>query len=67
MVDLSVLYEISTLPFAPSQEEVAQEAMRRAVRLFGLRRFALFLGAGKGCKLAVFHGFKNSREIKKGP
>ena len=64
MVDLSVLYEISTLPFAPSQEEVAQEAMRRAVRLFGLRRFALFLGAGKGCKLAVFHGFKNSREIK---
>jgi len=52
---LSALYEFSSLPLFSSEEEIAEEAMQKAVRRFGLRRFALLTGPKGDRKLVASH------------
>jgi len=63
---LSALCEFSSLPLFSSEEEIAEEAMQKAVRRFGLRRFALLTGPKGDRKLVASHGFKNPQEVQEG-
>jgi PAS domain S-box-containing protein len=56
--ELSALYEISSLSFSDSEENLVEEAMEKAVRLFGVHYFALFTGH----QLAASWGFRNEEE-----
>ncbi|MHC1610785.1 MAG: PAS domain-containing sensor histidine kinase [Candidatus Methanospirareceae archaeon] len=56
--ELSALYEISSLSFSDSEEDLVEEAMEKAVRLFGVHYFALFTGR----QSAASWGFRDEEE-----
>lgn len=61
--ELLALYEISSIPFLYSEESLVEEIREKAVRLFGIRYFALSLGPKDHRKLAKSFGFRNLGEI----
>ena len=65
IAELSVLYEISSLSFSNSEKDFAEEAAEKAARLFGARRFALFVDSKDNQRLLVSWGFRNPNDIPK--
>ncbi|MCK4581143.1 MAG: hypothetical protein KAU10_07315, partial [Dehalococcoidia bacterium] len=63
LAELSALYEIASLAPSDSEEGFAREAMEKAARLSGVRRFALFKGPVRHGHLLASWGFKSAREI----
>lgn len=66
--ELSALYEISSIRFEDSKAtlmEFVREAMERAVRLFGVSRYALFIGLEGHRELVTSWGFRDSDEVQK--
>lgn len=61
--ELLALYEISSIPFLYSEESLVEEIREKAVKLFGIRYFALFIGPKDHRRLAKSFGFRNLGEI----
>jgi len=61
--ELLALYEISSIPFLYSEESLVEEIREKAVKLFGIRYFALSLGPKDYRRLAKSFGFRNLGEI----
>jgi len=61
--ELLALYEISSIPFLYSEESLVEEIREKAVRLFGVRYFALSIGPKDHGRLARSFGFRNLGEI----
>lgn len=61
--ELLALYEISSIPFFYSEESLLEEIREKAVRLFGVRYFALSIGPKDHRRLARSFGFRNLGEI----
>lgn len=62
--ELSVLHEISRLRLSAPVDELADEAMEKAVRLFGLSRFALLLRQQEGGdRLASVCGLRDRGDL----
>ncbi len=61
--ELLALYEISSIPFLYSEESLVEEVREKAVRLFGVRYFALSIGPKDHRRLAKSFGFRNLEEI----
>ena len=64
VAELSVLYEISSLGFAESEEQLGREAAEKASRLFGARYFALLRGPLLQQKPVVMWGVRNENDLK---
>ena len=63
--ELAILYEISSLSFSDSEEDLAEEAREKATRLFGLRHLVLLLGPKDKRRLAASWGFRRTEDIAK--
>jgi len=63
--ELLALYEISSIPFLYSEESLVEEIREKAVRLFGIRYFAVSIGPKDNRRLAKSFGFRNLEEISK--
>jgi len=61
--ELLALYEISSIPFLYSEESLVEEIREKAVRLFGIRYFALSIGPKDHRRLTKSFGFRNLEEI----
>ena len=64
MVELSVLYEIPSLSFSGSLDDLSEEIIEKATRLFGVRRLALFSGSGEHRQLVLSWGFRATSDIE---
>lgn len=62
IAELSSLYEISSILFLSSEDEILKEALRKATRLFGVRFFVLF-DYGKNDVISSL-GFRDPAKIK---
>jgi len=65
VVELSALHEISSLALSDSLGNFGEEAMEKAVRLFGLRRFVLLAGLENDRQLLACWGFKDASNIRR--
>ena len=59
VAELSTLYEISSLSNLLSPDQLAHDALEKALRLFGVRRFALWSGPSDVRKLLAMSGLKD--------
>lgn len=57
--ELSALYEISSLSSAPSPGQFGHEALEKALRLFGVSRFALWSGPPEARQLLSMSGIRD--------
>lgn len=64
VAELSVLYEIASLGFANSEEQLGREAAEKASRLFGARYFALLRGPLLQQTPVVVWGVRDENELK---
>ena len=62
VAELSALHEISSLAFAATEEQLAQEATEKVARLFGARCFAVASGLRPRQRLLMSSGFKTPEE-----
>lgn len=61
--ELLALYEVSTLSFPEKLEDLAQEVIEKATRLFGARRLAIALHEGEKRGHLVQWGFRRGEEL----
>lgn len=59
IAELSALYEISSLLFLDSEEEILRESLEKAVRLFGVRYYLLFYVKEGDIEVISSWGFRN--------
>lgn len=65
VAELSVLYEIASLPLLRSEQELRDKVIENAARSLGVSRFALFLGSRGNRRLLASFGFRDSQKIEK--
>lgn len=61
IAELSSLYEISSILFLRSKEEILKEAVEKAIRLFGVRHFLLFDKKTEDMDVIASWGLKDSK------
>jgi PAS domain S-box-containing protein len=61
--ELSALYELSSISFSGSEEELIALAVKKAARLFSVRHLALFAGPKANRQLIASWGFRNPDHI----
>ncbi len=59
IAELSALYEISSLLFLDSEEDILRESLEKAVRLFGVRYYLLFYVKEGDIEVISSWGFRN--------
>jgi len=62
-VELSAIYEFSSLGFSKSEEDLADMVIKKVPRLFSVRYLALFWGLKENQHLIASWGFKTQEEI----
>ncbi len=62
--EISVLYEIAWLGFCESEEKLLNEALEKAVRLFGIRCFAVAMGPRERPSPLKLWGVKDLKEAR---
>ncbi|MDO8869679.1 MAG: PAS domain S-box protein [Methanobacteriaceae archaeon] len=63
IAELSTLYEISSILFLRSKDEILKEALEKVIRLFGVRYFLLFDGKSDDGQIVSSWGFKGSEDF----
>ena len=66
--ELSILYEISSINFDDPKvalKDLIKEALRRAVRFFGLPYYAVFIGPEGNRQLVTSWGFRTADELRR--
>lgn len=61
--ELSALYELSSISFSESEEDLIDLAIKKATRLFSPRYLALFTGSKDNLRLITSWGFRHPDEI----
>ena len=61
VAELSALYEISSIQFLQSEQDILNEATQKAIRLFGVRFFLVHANGD----VVTSWGFRDSKKISK--